>query len=135
MNLSDVPPSPINLKGYPRCGECGSEVAVGASLCGAHDGGSPPRDFGILRREIIRQIRGAVASMQNCASCIDLPLHAIRCVMCTWTRGAAMGIYGLAECLGWAADTANVLDMIAKREEVPGTQAKAMQTWTRNVHR
>lgn len=134
LDFAEVPEPKINLHGFPHCKKCHTEVLKEGDLCGCHEGGVPPRDFETLRRTLLRQIRGSVASMQNCAKCFSVPMAAIRCPLCTWTRGAAMGLSGIAQIMGWNDDVHDLIDLIGIREEVPGTAKKEMGRFSQELH-
>ena len=129
-----LPPPPFPLDGFPRCAftgptgiECRSEVLKIGDICGSHPGGTPVLDFGVLRRSIVRQIRTGVLFMQNCRYCASLgrALDEVRCGACGYMRGCILGIAGIAEEHGWAEDSRPLLDLVARREEVPGTAIEA----------
>ena len=117
-----LPKSPINLSGYPICPEygCGVEVATAGTICGAHEGGVVDFSPDILRRRILRQVRGCVLAMRNCQKCVDLRLNEERCTMCAWFRGAGMTSAGLGEIYGWSSDYQLLIGLIGIREKRRG---------------
>lgn len=126
LSVAKLPEPSIELRGFPSCfmHGCGAEVAAAGDQCAAHPGGETPRDWRVLRRSLLRQMRGGVMFIQNCMECLDKPLNGIRCLQCTWTRGAVIGVAGIQEYYGWAKDGVALMDMIAIREDVPGTQRR-----------
>lgn len=118
-NNHDLPESPIELAGFPTCKVCGREEAKNGAGC-AMEGG-PPLSTDGLRRSILRQIRSCIYQVMNCEKCKDKQLNAERCAWCAWLRGAAMGIAGIGEQMGWESDALPYMKMIAVYE--PGWHA------------
>ena len=119
-----LPEAPIKLSGFPTCAHPsrdGREVEKAGDFC-AQDGGKPA-SMEILRRSMHREIRMAIRQMQLCGDCAVIPINEIRCHRCTWMRGAAMGIAGVGEQLGWAEELEPYMRMIGHFD--PGWQKKA----------
>ena len=119
-----LPEPPITLSGFPTCAhpsQDGREVEALGDFC-VQDGGKPA-SIEILRRAVHRQIRSAIIQMKKCHGCEVLELTDIRCSACTWCRGAAMGIAGIAGQLGWADEIKPLMAMIGIY--APGWQKKA----------
>lgn len=130
MDRYGLPEPPIKLDGFPLCAHPDGdrrEVAAPGELC-AQDGGQPAT-LEILRRSIHRQIRGAILEMKCCRRCEGLDLRDVRCAACAWMRGAAMGVAGIAELLGWAGEVQPLMSLIGIYD--PGWQKRCFQ----GVHR
>ena len=111
MDKYSLPEVPIFLGGIKVC-EKGDkrEVADGERFCGQH--GGKPLSIEALRRTIHRCLRGGIHEMQRCENCVKIPLNQVRCLRCAWMRGAAMGIAGIAEEMGWAEEVEPYMKMI-----------------------
>lgn len=119
--MSKLPDPPIKLDGFPTCAAGdGREVEKRGDCC-AQDGGKPA-SMQILRRAIHRQIRTCITRMIQCGPCSGIPLNGVRCPMCTWYRGGAMGIGGLAEQLGYAEELEPLMSMVGVLD--PGWQTR-----------
>ena len=86
--------------------------------------GGTPLSLEGQRRTMHRTIRMAIRLMQRCQECQDIPLKEVRCTACAWSRGAAMGIAGFAEVLGWEKELVPYMQMIGEFD--PGWQKRVM---------
>lgn len=111
MKNVGLPEPPIELAGFPACKVCGREERVRDAGCAMH--GGEPLPLEALRRSILRQIRSCVYQVMECKRCSDKSLNEARCAWCGWLRGAAMGIAGIAEQMGWEKDAVPYMKMIA----------------------
>jgi hypothetical protein len=124
MDKDGLPEPPIELRGFKTCAEGDRrEVQPGEEYCVQH--GGKPLTLDGLRRSAHRTIRMAIHQMMTCGNCVGVPLNEIRCSKCAWMRGAAMGIAGEAEQLGWADDMEPYMKMIGNLE--PGWQKRAFK--------
>ena len=123
MNEEDIPKPSLRL--YPKCPTCQAFVDKDDQICGAHPEGKAP-SWEAAISEMIRQVWSSVHLMNNCQKCRLIPLNKIRCPLCTWTRGAAMGIAGILESQGLHEKMVPYMDLIAIREETPGEAHKEM---------
>ena len=109
-----VPESPIPIAGFPICAAgrcCDYEVARKGDMCAVH--GGQPAGLETVHRSIHRQLRTCVSGMRDCPDCQGRPLKDTRCPRCNWMRGAAMGMAGIAEQLGWGGEMDPYMDLIA----------------------
>jgi hypothetical protein len=118
MSKVTVPKAPIPVSGFPICAAdygCDYEVAEKGGTCAIH--GGPPASLEMIHRSIHRQLKSCVSDMMGCLNCKGRLLKDTRCHRCNWMRGAAMGMAGLAEQLGWAEEMGPYLDLIALRRD------------------
>lgn len=113
----------IELAGFPTC-KVGDkhEVNPDQEFCAMH--GGTPLSLEGQRRTIHRTIRMAIRLMMKCRECEGIPLKELRCGACAWSRGAAMGVAGFAEVLGWEDELVPYMQMIGHFD--PGWQKKVM---------
>lgn len=110
-NNHGLPEPPIELGGFPTCQVCQREESNKDAGCAMH--GGQPLSIEALRRSLLRQMRSCVYQVMNCDQCTDKKLNEERCSWCAWLRGAAMGIAGIAEQMGWESDALPYMKMIA----------------------
>lgn len=121
-----LPVPTIKLDGFPVCAHPrndGREVEKRGDFC-AQDGGKPASTE-ILRRVTVRQIRSSIRQMMLCGDCVGIPLTSVRCPACTWLRGAAMGIAGVGEQMGFAEDLEPLMALIGVFD--PGWQERCQK--------
>lgn len=98
----ELPDAPIQVAGFPACRVCGREEMERGIGCAMH--GGRPLDLAALRRSMLRQVRTAIQQMIDCQERGFRSVTDVCCPMCSWLRGAAMGIAGIAEQLGFESD-------------------------------
>lgn len=97
LNIT-IPDAPIKLDGFPTCAgpeNDGREVHEAGEVC-CLDGGKPA-SLEMLRRTIHRQIRLSLRQLLACRQCKEIPPEKVRCDLCSWYRGAIMGMAGIGE--------------------------------------
>ena len=118
-----IPMPEIELTGFLTC-KAGDqhEVNPGQGFCAMH--GGTVLSLEGQRRTMHRQIRMAIRLMTKCQKCEGIPLKDLRCTACAWSRGAAMGVAGFAEVMGWADELVPYMQMIGHFD--PGWQRRIM---------
>lgn len=93
-----IPDAPIKLDGFPLCAHPhndGREVHAAGDFC-ALDGGKPA-SLDMIRRTMHRQMQLALRQILLCQTCKEIPPSDLRCGLCSWMRGALMGMAGVGE--------------------------------------
>jgi hypothetical protein len=119
----EIPEAPITLKGFPTCAHPhndGREVEKAGDLC-ALDGGKPA-SLEIIRRSLHRQIQQSLRQFLACEKCRAIPPNDIRCNLCSWFRGAIMGMAGIGEQVWGEAEFESYLKIVSVFD--PGWQER-----------